>query len=250
MIIGTPDHWHTKICIDAMQAGKDIYCEKPLTLTIDEGKKLGQVAKETGRVVQVGTQQRSDHNRVFLLAVAMVRDGRIGKIRKVTAAIGGGPTGGPFPADNPPAELNWDMWLGQAPKVDYREHRCHAEFRWWYEYSGGKLTDWGAHHVDIGQWAIGMENSGPEHHRGRQGRASGRVQGRLPDRRRPLQHRHRVPRPRQVRQRRRHGYPRRHRERRELRGHRAARSSSPATGSTSTAAPSTPSTRTRCPSRC
>ncbi len=162
MIIGTPDHWHTKICIDAMHAGKDVYCEKPLTLTIDEGKKLGQVAKETKRVVQVGTQQRSDHNRVFLLAVAMVRDGRIGKIRKVTASIGGGPSGGPFPATDPPAELNWDMWLGQAPKVAYRQHRCHDDFRWWYEYSGGKLTDWGAHHVDIGQWAIGMENSGPD----------------------------------------------------------------------------------------
>ncbi len=161
VIIGTPDHWHTKICIDAMRAGKDVYCEKPLTLTIDEGKRLGQVAKETGRVVQVGTQQRSDHNRVFLLAVAMVRAGRIGKIRKVTAAIGGGPTGGPFPVAKPPAELNWDMWLGQAPKVDYRAKRCHSEFRWWYEYSGGKLTDWGAHHVDIGQWAIGMEGSGP-----------------------------------------------------------------------------------------
>ena len=75
VIIGTPDHWHTKICIDAMRAGKDVYCEKPLTLTIDEGKKLGQVAKETKCVVQVGTQQRSDHNRVFLLAVAMVRAG-------------------------------------------------------------------------------------------------------------------------------------------------------------------------------
>jgi predicted dehydrogenase len=161
VIIGTPDHWHTKICIDAMKAGKDIYCEKPLTLTIDEGKKLCAVAKETGRVVQVGTQQRSDHNRVFLLAVALVRSGRIGKIRKVTAAIGGGPTGGPFPKESAPAELNWDMWLGQTPKVDYIKQRCHAEFRWWYEYSGGKLTDWGAHHVDIGQWAIGMENSGP-----------------------------------------------------------------------------------------
>jgi predicted dehydrogenase len=162
VIIGTPDHWHTKICIDAMRAGKDIYCEKPLTLTIDEGKQLGKVAKETKRVVQVGTQQRSDHNRVFLLAVAMVRAGRIGKIRKVTAAIGGGPSGGPFPATNPPSELNWDMWLGQAPKVAYREQRCHANFRWWYEYSGGKLTDWGAHHVDIGQWGIGMEGSGPQ----------------------------------------------------------------------------------------
>ena len=161
VIIGTPDHWHTKICIDAMRAGKDVYCEKPLTLTIDEGKKLGQVAKETKRVVQVGTQQRSDHNRVFLLAVAMVRSSRIGKIKKITVSIGEGPTGGPYPVTNPPAELNWDMWLGQAPKVGYREHRCHGEFRWWYEYSGGKLTDWGAHHVDIGHWAIGMEHSGP-----------------------------------------------------------------------------------------
>src|SRR6516162_4115263 len=101
VIIGTPDHWHTRICIDAMKAGKDVYCEKPLTLTIDEGKKLGQVAKSTGRVVQVGTQQRSDHNRVFLLAVALVRSGRIGKIKKVTAAIGGGPKGGPFPKEQP-----------------------------------------------------------------------------------------------------------------------------------------------------
>jgi predicted dehydrogenase len=162
VIIGTPDHWHTRICIDAMRAGKDVYCEKPLTLTIDEGKKLGRVARETRRVVQVGTQQRSDHNRVFLLAVAMVRDGRIGKIKKITASIGTGPSGGPFPAVDPPSDLNWDMWLGQAPKVAYREPRCHGTFRWWYEYSGGKLTDWGAHHVDIGQWAIGMENSGPD----------------------------------------------------------------------------------------
>jgi predicted dehydrogenase len=161
VIIGTPDHWHTKICIDAMKAGKDVYCEKPLTLTIDEGKKLAQVARSTGRVVQVGTQQRSDHNRVFLFAVALVRSGRIGKMKKVTAAIGGAPSGGPFPKEKPPADLNWDMWLGQAPKVDYIKQRCHSDFRWWLEYSGGKMTDWGAHHVDIGQWGIGMENTGP-----------------------------------------------------------------------------------------
>ncbi len=161
VVIGTPDHWHSKILIDAMKAGKDAYCEKPMTLTIDEGKLIGKVAKQTGRIVQVGTQQRSDHNRVFLLAVAMVRAGRIGKIRKVTAAIGGGPSGGPFMKEAPPTGLNWDMWLGQAPKVDYIKNRCHGDFRWWYEYSGGKLTDWGAHHVDIGQWAIGMEDTGP-----------------------------------------------------------------------------------------
>jgi len=161
VIIGTPDHWHTRICIDAMKAGKDVYCEKPLTLTIDEGKTLCKVAKETGRVLQVGTQQRSDHNKVFLLAVALVRSGRIGKIKKVTAAIGDGPTGGPFSKESPPSELNWDMWLGQAPKVDYIKQRCHAEFRWWYEYSGGKLTDWGAHHVDISHWGLGKEDTGP-----------------------------------------------------------------------------------------
>jgi predicted dehydrogenase len=158
---GTPDHWHTQVCIDTMKSGRDIYCEKPLTLTIDEGKKLCQVAKDTGRILQVGTQQRSDHNRVFLLAVAMVRSGRIGDIRKVTAAIGGGPNGGPFEKSQPPAELNWDMWLGQAPKVDYITQRSHGDFRWWYEYSGGKLTDWGAHHVDIAQWGLAMDHSGP-----------------------------------------------------------------------------------------
>jgi predicted dehydrogenase len=161
VIVGTPDHWHTKITIDAMKSGRDVYCEKPLTLTIDEGKKLCKVATETGRVLQVGTQQRSDHNRVFLLAVAMVRAGRIGKIKKVTAGINGAPSGGPFAKETPPPELNWDMWLGQAPKVEYIKQRCHYEFRWWYEYSGGKMTDWGAHHVDVSQWGLAMDHSGP-----------------------------------------------------------------------------------------
>ena len=161
VVIGTPDHWHSKILIEAMKAGKDAYCEKPLTLTIDEGKMIGRVAKETGRVVQVGTQQRSDHNRVFLLAVALVKAGRIGKIKTVTAAIGGAPSGGPFATKPVPEGLNWDMWQGQTPKVDYIPERCHGNFRWWFEYSGGKMTDWGAHHVDIGQWAIGMDQTGP-----------------------------------------------------------------------------------------
>lgn len=158
--ISTPDHWHTKIALDAMRAGKDLYCQKPLTLTIDEGKLLCKVAKETGRVFQVGTQQRSDDR--FLKAVALVQQGRIGKVQKVTVAIGGAPKGGPFESSPPPANLNWDVWLGQAPKVDYIKQRCHHDFRWWYEYSGGKLTDWGAHHVDIAQWAIGMAESGPQ----------------------------------------------------------------------------------------
>jgi predicted dehydrogenase len=158
--ISTPDHWHTKIAIDALRAGKDVHCQKPLTLTIDEGKLLCRVVKETGRVMQVGTQQRSDDK--FLTAVALVREGRIGKIQRITVAIGDAPMGGPFTKEPPPEHLNWDMWLGQAPKVEYIKQRCHNDFRWWYEYSGGKMTDWGAHHVDIAQWAIGMENSGPQ----------------------------------------------------------------------------------------
>jgi predicted dehydrogenase len=159
--IGTPDHWHTRICVDALRAGKDIYCEKPLTLTIEEGKLLCKVVKETGKVFQVGTQQRSEFGNRFLTAVAMVREGRIGKVKRVTCAIGGGPKGGPFKKTDPPASLNWNFWLGQTPLVDYIRERCHYTFRWWYEYSGGKMTDWGAHHVDIAQWAIGMEKSGP-----------------------------------------------------------------------------------------
>ena len=159
--IVTPDHWHTKIAIEAMKAGKDVYCEKPLTLTIEEGKQIIKVLDETKRVFQVGTQQRSEMGLNFLKAVALIREGRIGEVKKVQCAIGGSPKGGPFEKTAPPSNLNWDMWLGQTPKVEYIPKRCHYEFRWWYEYSGGKMTDWGAHHVDIAQWAIGMDQSGP-----------------------------------------------------------------------------------------
>lgn len=150
--IGTPDHWHTKIVIDACRAGKDVYCEKPLTLTIDEGKILRDVVKETGRVVQVGSWQRSDHR--FRQAVEMVRQGRIGKLQTVDIVLGKNKTGGPFPVRPVPGNFNWDLWQGQTPKVPYLEERSHYTFRWWYEYSGGQMTDWGAHHLDIAQWAI------------------------------------------------------------------------------------------------
>ncbi len=159
--IVTPDHWHSKIAIEAMKAGKDVFCEKPLTLTIDEGKLICKVLKDTGRVFQVGTQQRTEMDQRFLKAVAMIRDGRIGKINKVTCAIGSAPSEGPFEPMPVPPELNWEMWLGQAPLVDYTKKRCHYEFRWWYEYSGGKMTDWGAHHVDIASWGIGADDTGP-----------------------------------------------------------------------------------------
>jgi predicted dehydrogenase len=159
--ISTPDHWHARIAIAALKAGKDVYCQKPLTLTIDEGKKICHVQKATGRVFQVGTQQRSENRELFLKAVALCQLGRLGKIKRVTCAIGGASQGGPFKRTTPPPELNWDVWLGQTPKVEYIRERCHGTFRWWYEYSGGKLTDWGAHHVDIAQWAIGMDQGGP-----------------------------------------------------------------------------------------
>lgn len=159
--ISTPDHWHTRIAVAALRAGKHVYCQKPLTLTIAEGKLLRDVVKETGKVLQVGTQQRSENGNMFLKAVALCQGGRIGKISKVTVAIGGALSGGPFKKTEVPSELNWEMWQGQAPATDYIKERSHQSFRWWYEYSGGKLTDWGAHHVDIAQWAIGMSESGP-----------------------------------------------------------------------------------------
>ena len=161
VLIGTPDHWHTKMVIDACKAGLDIYCEKPLTLTIDEGKLLCKVVKQTGRVVQVGTWQRSDVR--FRQACEMVRAGCIGKLRKVTCATSPNPTGGPFENVPQPKHINWDLWQGQTPAVPYCEERCHYTFRWWYEYSGGKMTDWGAHHLDIAQWGIGSDRTGPVH---------------------------------------------------------------------------------------
>jgi len=179
VLISTPDHWHAKIAIAAMQAGKDVYCEKPLTLTIDEGKQILKVLKQTGRVFQVGTQQRSEmktrdgmFESQFILAVALCRNGRLGEIKRVECTIGASPTSEELPEVDVPSSLNWDMWLGQAPLTPYLQgpipegkkypqSRAHYEYRWWYEYSGGKMTDWGAHHVDIAQWAIGMEHSGP-----------------------------------------------------------------------------------------
>ena len=168
--ISTPDHWHAKIAIEAMLSGKDVYCEKPMTLTIREGQQMCDVCRKTGRIVQVGTQQRSDER--FLRAIALIRDGRIGDVRKAICSIGGAPTSPQLPAVSPPRNLDWDLWLGPAPQVAFRYlagdngetqswSRCHYEFRWWYEYSGGKLTDWGAHHVDIATWALGKTETGP-----------------------------------------------------------------------------------------
>ena len=160
VFIDTPDHWHTKIAIEAMRAGKDIYCEKPLTLTIDEGRHICAVARETARVFQVGTQQRSDER--FQKLVALVHAGRIGKPRRVYCVIGDTPQKGrDFKPAPPPKELEWDLWLGQAPRTAFIPERTHNTFRWWYEYSGGIMTDWGAHHCDIAQLAVAPELPGP-----------------------------------------------------------------------------------------
>ncbi len=156
----TPDHWHVKIAIEALQAGKHVFCQKPLTLTLEENQLIRNACrKHPDRVFFIGTQQRSDRG-LFLRAVNMVQKGLLGDIQKITVGINGSPTGGPFPVAEVPSDLDWDFWLGQAPQVDYREKRCHYEFRWWYEYSGGKFTDWGAHHVDIAMWAINQNGDG------------------------------------------------------------------------------------------
>ena len=156
----TPDHWHTKIAIEALQAGKHVFCQKPLTLTLEENLRIRAACKANPSLVfVVGTQQRSD-KKLFMRAVNMAHKGLLGDLKKITCGINGSPTGGPFEKVAPPANLNWDMWLGQAPKVDYMEKRCHYEFRWWYEYSGGKFTDWGAHHIDIALWAAKLTEQG------------------------------------------------------------------------------------------
>jgi predicted dehydrogenase len=159
VVIGTPDHWHVQVAVTALRAGKDVYCEKPLTLTIDEGKKLTQVARQTGRVFQVGSQQRSDAR--FRLACELVRNGRLGKIKTVTACLPTGPTGGPFEPQPVPADFDFDFWLGPTPVADYFPERTHGVFRWFLTYSGGMMTDWGAHHNDIAQWGLGTDHTGP-----------------------------------------------------------------------------------------
>lgn len=153
VICGTVDHWHTLVTMAAMKAGKDVYCEKPLTLTIDEGKRLVQVQKETKRIVQTGTQQRSSIH--FRMAVDLIRNGRIGKLQKAEVWLPAGLRGGPFATSAVPAGFDYDFWMGQTPKVDFVKERTHFSFRYWWEYSGGTMTDWGAHHNDVALWCIG-----------------------------------------------------------------------------------------------
>jgi predicted dehydrogenase len=161
--ISTPDHWHAYMTVEACKAGKDVYVEKPICVTVDEGVKMVQAARKYKRVVQAGTMQRSAVH--FAKAVEIVRSGQLGKVTFVrtwnyghaeSAGIGNPPD------SEPPSTLNWDMWLGPAPKHAFNANRFGVDpadkyfsnFRWFWDYAGGMMTDWGVHWLDIVQWAF------------------------------------------------------------------------------------------------
>jgi predicted dehydrogenase len=160
VVVTTPDHWHALMTIHACQAGKDVYCEKPLSLTISEGRKMVEAARSHDRVVQTGSQQRSDAR--FRRACELVRSGKLGKLQTVLVGIPNvNWTPPPVPDSDPPAELDYDSWLGPAPRKPYNAKHVHYNFRFYWDYSGGQMTNFGAHHLDIAQWALGTDDAGP-----------------------------------------------------------------------------------------
>lgn len=163
VFVCVPDHWHAPIANAAMIAGKDVYCEKPLTLTVREGRVLVETARRCGRILQTGTQQRS--NAAFRKAAAMVRAGWIGELTGIRTVLGEFPLPKVL-ADRPvPADFDYDRWLGPTPWRPFNPERVRGNYsggwRVYYEYGGRKNGDWGAHHFDIIQWALGMDNAGP-----------------------------------------------------------------------------------------
>jgi len=173
VVIVTPDHWHAIQAIQACRAGKDVYLEKPMTFTIQEGKELVKAVRENKRILAVGSQQRSDPN--FQHAVKLVRSGTLGNIEKVNAYVGAPPVPYNLPEEKIPGDLDWDFWLGPLPgdihfnnelnppiNLDpYQGEKIWGAWRWYEEMGGGFTTDWGAHMFDIAQWGLGMDGSGP-----------------------------------------------------------------------------------------
>jgi predicted dehydrogenase len=156
VIVATPDHWHALPTVMACEAGKDVYVEKPLSLTIGEGRVMVDVARRQKRVVQMGTQQRSAQH--YADAVEYVKSGKLGTIRVVKAWayqdwMGNVPKA---PDSEPPSTVDYDFWLGPAPKRPFNKNRFHFNFRWYYDYSGGLMTDWGAHMIDVANWGMGV----------------------------------------------------------------------------------------------
>jgi predicted dehydrogenase len=166
VVIATPDHWHAITVIQSATAGKDIYCEKPLSQTIHEARCMVNAVRRYGRVFQTGSMQRSDWH--FRLGCEFVRNGYIGEIEHVTVGVGGPAADKPLPAETVPDYLDWNMWLGPAPWRPYHPelspHISVDVFPHWRNHSdfgGGGMTDWGAHHFDIAQWGLGMDETGP-----------------------------------------------------------------------------------------
>jgi len=166
VLIATPDHWHALPAIAAARAGKDIFLQKPLTLTIEEGRVLSDTVQRYGRIFQVGSQQRSETN--FRFACELVRNGRVGKLQKVLVGLPTDPGTGPEPTMPIPENLDYNMWLGPAPWAKYTEKRVHPQNSYdrpgWLriqDYGAGMITGWGSHHLDIAQWAMGTEFTGP-----------------------------------------------------------------------------------------
>jgi predicted dehydrogenase len=164
--IATPDHWHAIQTLAALRSGKDVYCEKPLTHNIHEAIEVMRAVKETGRVLQTGSMQRSSSE--FRVACELVRNGAIGKLIRVECSFGDPGRPCDLPAEDMEPGLDWDLWLGPAPTRPYNStlspRGLHTHFPHWRnyrEYGGGMVTDWGAHHLDIAQWGLGMDDSGP-----------------------------------------------------------------------------------------
>jgi predicted dehydrogenase len=166
VVIATPDHWHAVIVIESAKAGKDIYCEKPLSQTIVEARTMVNTVRRYGRIFQTGSMQRSDWH--FRLGCELVRNGYIGELKTINVNVGGPPADEPLPAQPVPDYLNWDMWLGPALWRPYNSELSpnisfdgFPNWRYHSKFGGGGMTDWGAHHFDIAQWGMGMDESGP-----------------------------------------------------------------------------------------